>query len=41
VAQLPRSRAARASNSVQMTTLAKRMSDAEMKAVADYIAGLK
>ncbi|NHZ62283.1 c-type cytochrome [Massilia genomosp. 1] len=28
-------------NSVQMTTLAKRMSDDEMKAVADYIAGLK
>lgn len=28
-------------NSVQMTTLAKRMSDEEMKAVADYIAGLK
>ena len=28
-------------NSTQMTTLAKRMSDEEMKAVADYIAGLK
>ena len=28
-------------NSVQMSTLAKRMSDDEMKAVADYIAGLK
>lgn len=28
-------------NSVQMTTMAKRMSDDEMKAVADYIAGLK
>ncbi|MDO8439068.1 MAG: c-type cytochrome [Telluria sp.] len=28
-------------NSVQMTTLSKRMSDDEMKAVADYIAGLK
>ena len=28
-------------NSIQMTTLAKRMSDDEMKAVADYIAGLK
>ena len=28
-------------NSVQMTTLAKRMSDEEMKAVADYISGLK
>ncbi|MDQ2819896.1 MAG: cytochrome c4 [Pseudomonadota bacterium] len=29
------------SNSVQMTTLAKRLSDDEMKAVADYIAGVK
>ena len=28
-------------NSVQMTTLAQRMSPEEMKAVADYIAGLK
>lgn len=28
-------------NSVQMGTIAKRMSDAEMKAVADYVAGLK
>ena len=28
-------------NSVQMSTLAKRMSDEEMQAVADYIAGLK
>jgi cytochrome c553 len=28
-------------NSVQMTTLAKRMTDEEMVAVADYIAGLK
>ena len=28
-------------NSPQMTTIAKRMSDDEMKAVADYIAGLK
>ena len=28
-------------NSPQMTTLAKRMSEEEMKAVADYIAGLK
>jgi cytochrome c553 len=28
-------------NSVQMTALSQRMSDAEMKAVADYIAGLK
>jgi cytochrome c553 len=30
-----------AQNSPQMSTLAKRMSDEEMKAVADYIAGLK
>lgn len=29
------------SNSPQMTTLAKRMSEEEIKAVADYIAGLK
>ncbi|WP_332877768.1 c-type cytochrome [Massilia sp. S19_KUP03_FR1] len=29
------------SNSVQMTTLAKRLSDDEMKAVSDYIAGVK
>ena len=28
-------------NSVQMTTLAKRLSDDEMKAVADYIAGVR
>jgi cytochrome c553 len=28
-------------NSVQMTTLAQRMSPEEMKAVSDYIAGLK
>ncbi|MFZ6646662.1 c-type cytochrome [Undibacterium sp. TJN25] len=28
-------------NSVQMTTIAKRMSDDEMKAVSDYVAGLK
>jgi cytochrome c553 len=28
-------------NSAQMTTLAQRMTEAEMKAVADYIAGLK
>lgn len=28
-------------NSIQMTTIAKRMSDDEMKAVADYVAGLK
>jgi len=29
------------SNSPQMATIAKRMSDDEMKAVADYVAGLK
>ena len=28
-------------NSVQMVTLASRMTEDEMKAVADYIAGLK
>jgi cytochrome c553 len=28
-------------NSPQMTALAERMSDAEMKAVTDYIAGLR
>ncbi|WP_394778104.1 c-type cytochrome [Undibacterium sp.] len=28
-------------NSIQMTTIAKRMSDEEMKAVSDYVAGLK
>lgn len=28
-------------NSAEMTTIAARMSDAEMKAVADYVAGLK
>ena len=28
-------------NSAQMSTIAKRMSDEEMKAVADYVAGLK
>lgn len=29
------------SNSAQMTTISKRMSEAEMKAVSDYMAGLK
>ncbi len=41
VAQLNLFKAGGRKNSVQMTTLAKRMSDEEMKAVADYIAGLK
>jgi cytochrome c553 len=41
VAQLAAFKGGARSNSVQMTTLAQRMSDAEMKAVADYIAGLK
>ena len=40
-AQLVAFRAGNRKNSVQMTTLAQRMSDDEMKAVADYIAGLK
>jgi cytochrome c553 len=41
VAQLNNFRSGTRSNSVQMSTIAKRMSDEEMKAVADYIAGLK
>jgi cytochrome c553 len=41
VAQLQAFKSGLRSNSVQMTTLAKRMSDEEMQAVADYIAGLK
>lgn len=41
VAQLTAFRSGARKNSVPMTTLAKRMSDDEMKAVADYIAGLK
>lgn len=41
LAQLQAFKAGGRSNSVQMTTLAKRLSDDEMKAVADYIAGLK
>jgi cytochrome c553 len=40
-AQLVAFRSGARKNSVQMTALAKRMSDDEMKAVADYIAGLK
>ena len=41
VAQLIGFRSGARKNSAQMTALAKRMSDDEMKAVADYIAGLK
>lgn len=41
VAQLQAFKAGTRSNSVQMGALAKRMSDDEMKAVSDYIAGLK
>jgi cytochrome c553 len=41
LAQLQNFRAGTRSNSLQMTTLAKRLSDEEMKAVSDYIAGLK
>ena len=41
IAQLQAFKGGARKNSIQMTTLAKRMSDDEMKAVADYIAGLK
>jgi cytochrome c553 len=41
VAQLTAFRQGGRTNSPQMTTLAQRLSDAEMKAVADYIAGLR
>jgi cytochrome c553 len=41
VGQLVAFRTGTRSNSAQMTALAQRMSDAEMKAVADYIAGLR
>lgn len=41
VAQLGLFKADGRKNSAQMSTIAKRMSDDEMKAVADYIAGLK
>ena len=41
VAQLTNFRAGTRSNSPQMTAIAARMSDDEIKAVADYIAGLK
>ncbi|MGX4644115.1 c-type cytochrome [Massilia sp. SYSU DXS3249] len=41
VAQLVAFRTGARNNSPQMTTLSQRLSDAEMKAVADYIAGLR
>ena len=41
IAQLTNFRAGTRSNNVPMATIAKRMSDDEMKAVADYVAGLK
>jgi len=41
LAQLQAFKAGTRGNSPQMATLAKRLSDDEMKAVADYIAGLK
>lgn len=41
IAQLGLFKSGARKNSPQMTELAKRMSDDEMKAVADYIAGLK
>ena len=41
VAQLQAFKTGARNNSVQMVALSKRMSDEEMKAVADYIAGLK
>ena len=41
LAQLQAFKTGARNNSAQMGTLAKRMSDDEMKAVADYIAGLK
>ena len=41
VAQLTSFRAGTRKNSVQMSTISKRLSDDEMQAVADYVAGLK
>jgi cytochrome c553 len=41
LAQLQAFRSGTRNNSPQMATLAKRMSDDEMKAVADYVAGIK
>ena len=40
-AQLMAFRAGKRNNSAQMTTIAKRLSDDEMAAVSDYIAGMK
>ena len=40
-AQLKAFRGGARNNNAQMTTIAKRMSDEEMQAVADYVAGLK
>lgn len=41
VAELTNFRSGARTNSVQMTAIAERLSDKEIKAVADYIAGLK
>ena len=41
IAQLTNFRTGTRANSVQMTAVGKRMSDEEMQAVADYIAGLR
>ncbi|MFZ6842914.1 c-type cytochrome [Undibacterium sp. RuTC16W] len=41
IAQLTNFRTGVRKNSAQMTTISKRMSDDEIKAVADYVAGLK
>ena len=41
VAQLASFKTGARKNSAQMSTIAQRMSDEEMKAVADYVAGLK
>ncbi|MBI3284741.1 MAG: cytochrome c4 [Burkholderiales bacterium] len=41
IAQLSNFRTGIRKNSAQMVTISKRMSDDEMKAVADYVAGLK
>jgi cytochrome c553 len=41
VTQLTNFRAGTRSNSAQMTVISKRLTDDEMKAVSDYIAGLR
>lgn len=41
LAQLTNFRTGTRKNSIQMTTIAKRLSDDEMQAVSDYVAGLK